>query len=212
MATGPGLAPCLGVGLQFATQLARSATLPLYGIHHLDSHVNIALLQYPQIRYPLLALIISGGHTELWHVHSYGHITVLGNTVDDAVGETYDKVTRLLQCTVKEQESFGACLERVAAEYTASHQAVLEPRTDSFAWMSHLPFKFKFPLHHSLSFQRNEMKQKQAEAANTTLSSDSRMFSACDFSFSGLKTAVSRYVEKIHAKQWVKQGGVFAAE
>jgi N6-L-threonylcarbamoyladenine synthase len=92
---GPGLEPCLWAGITFAQNLANELEVPLYGINHLKGHVYI-VFPYAEVTYPILALIVSGGHTELVFSKSPGHFEILGRTKDDAAGEAFDKVAKLL--------------------------------------------------------------------------------------------------------------------
>jgi N6-L-threonylcarbamoyladenine synthase len=94
---GPGLAGALLVGVNFAKALAYAAGLPLIGVNHLEGHIYAAWLdrdEPPQT--PLLALIVSGGHTDIVLMEAHGRYRRLGETVDDAAGEAFDKVARLL--------------------------------------------------------------------------------------------------------------------
>jgi N6-L-threonylcarbamoyladenine synthase len=94
---GPGLAGALLVGVNFAKALASAAGLPLLGINHLEGHIYASWLEIdepPQV--PLLALIVSGGHSDLVLMETHGRYRRLGETVDDAAGEAFDKVARLL--------------------------------------------------------------------------------------------------------------------
>ena len=95
---GPGLAGSLVVGLNMAKGLALGAGLPLIGVNHLESHLySIWLVESePEPEFPLLALIVSGGHTELVLMRDHLVYTRLGSTLDDAAGEAFDKVGRLL--------------------------------------------------------------------------------------------------------------------
>jgi N6-L-threonylcarbamoyladenine synthase len=95
---GPGLAGSLVVGLNMAKGLALGAGLPLIGVNHLESHLySIWLVEgEPEPEFPLLALIVSGGHTELVLMRDHLVYTRLGSTLDDAAGEAFDKVGRLL--------------------------------------------------------------------------------------------------------------------
>ncbi|MCL6636575.1 MAG: tRNA (adenosine(37)-N6)-threonylcarbamoyltransferase complex transferase subunit TsaD [Alicyclobacillus sp.] len=92
---GPGLLGALLVGLSAAKGLALATGLPLVGVHHIASHVAAAFLG-TELAPPLLALVVSGGHTELLDVTAPFHFRRLGGTLDDAAGEAYDKVARLL--------------------------------------------------------------------------------------------------------------------
>ena len=92
---GPGLAPCLWAGINFAQELAQKLNKPLVGINHLKGHIYINLLEH-KITYPILSLIVSGGHTELVYSKKLGHYQIIGETLDDAAGEAFDKVAKLL--------------------------------------------------------------------------------------------------------------------
>ncbi|MBF2754089.1 MAG: tRNA (adenosine(37)-N6)-threonylcarbamoyltransferase complex transferase subunit TsaD [Gammaproteobacteria bacterium AqS3] len=94
---GPGLLPALRVGAMFARTLAAVNDLPALGVHHLEGHLLSPMLQ-PQrrIEFPLLVLLVSGGHTQLIRAQSPGRYTLLGESRDDAVGEAFDKTAQLL--------------------------------------------------------------------------------------------------------------------
>ena len=157
---GPGLAGSLLVGVNAAKGLALGRNLPLVGVNHLEAHIYAHWLEVegddaatsPQARegkeleFPLLAVIVSGGHTELIMVRDHGHYEYLGGTLDDAAGEAFDKVGRLLGLPYPG----GPAIEKTAREGN--------------------PEAFKFPR--------------------------AWLGDSYDFSFSGLKTAVLRVVEK----------------
>ncbi|MCB5248006.1 MAG: tRNA (adenosine(37)-N6)-threonylcarbamoyltransferase complex transferase subunit TsaD [Candidatus Cloacimonetes bacterium] len=92
----PGLIGSLIVGLAFAKSLAWSWRKPLITVNHMLSHIFANLIEHPSIRPPFLALVVSGGHTELVHFSSYTDFAVVGKTLDDAAGETFDKTAKLL--------------------------------------------------------------------------------------------------------------------
>lgn len=94
--SGPGLVGALLVGVAAAKGLAYAADLPLIGVHHLEGHIAAAWLSNEQLEPPFLALVVSGGHTSLVDIKSYNDFQLLGQTLDDAAGEAYDKVARLL--------------------------------------------------------------------------------------------------------------------
>jgi N6-L-threonylcarbamoyladenine synthase len=94
---GPGLAGSLLVGLNVAKAIAMVETLPLIGINHLESHIYANwLVEGPEPSFPLLCLVVSGGHTDMVVMEGHGHYRRLGHTLDDAAGEAFDKVARLL--------------------------------------------------------------------------------------------------------------------
>ncbi len=97
VSAGPGLAGCLAVGVSGAKALAWAANKPLYGINHVIGHIAVTQLQFGPFPEDTLALIVSGGHTSLLHVRDVArHVDVVGTTLDDAAGECFDKVARLL--------------------------------------------------------------------------------------------------------------------
>ena len=93
---GPGLMGSLIVGVNVAKSMAMALDVPLIGINHLEGHLFSTSVEGNGPQPPFLALMISGGHTMLVHVHAWGDYAVLGRTRDDAVGETFDKVAKML--------------------------------------------------------------------------------------------------------------------
>ncbi len=92
---GPGLVGALLVGVNAAKALAFAHGLPLVNVHHIAGHIYANRL-VKEMEFPLLALVVSGGHTELVYMKEHGHFEVIGETRDDAAGEAYDKVARVL--------------------------------------------------------------------------------------------------------------------
>lgn len=99
-ASGPGLPGGLMVGRVAAETLAAYKQVPLVGVNHLEGHIFACDFENGEVKnrlqFPLVALVVSGGHTELWYVKNYGQYKVLGKTRDDAAGEAFDKVAKLL--------------------------------------------------------------------------------------------------------------------
>lgn len=93
---GPGLIGAVVIGVATAKALSLAAGIPLVGVNHMHGHVSASYLQHPELEPPFLALIVSGGHTNIVEVTDYNRCTVLGGTRDDAVGEAYDKVARVV--------------------------------------------------------------------------------------------------------------------
>ena len=93
---GPGLIGSLLVGCSFAKALCYSKNLPLIAVNHLEGHILSAFLENPALEFPFLSLVVSGGHTSLYSAEDYGRYSELGRTRDDAAGEAYDKVSKLL--------------------------------------------------------------------------------------------------------------------
>jgi N6-L-threonylcarbamoyladenine synthase len=155
---GPGLVGSLLVGLSFAKSLAASANLPLVPVHHLAGHIESLFLHNGPLPLPAVVLVVSGGHTSLYLVPEPGVYRLLARTRDDAAGEAYDKVAKLLGLGYPG----GPIIDKLARE--GNERAVEFPAT------------------------RITHRDRNAP----------QLAGRLDFSFSGLKTAVSRYV-KAHA-------------
>ena len=93
---GPGLIGAVLVGLCFGKSLAAGWRVPFIGVNHLEGHLLSAMLEPDGPSFPFLSLVVSGGHTSLYLARSLGDYVVLGETVDDAAGEAFDKVARML--------------------------------------------------------------------------------------------------------------------
>jgi N6-L-threonylcarbamoyladenine synthase len=109
---GPGLVGALLVGVMYGKTLAFSANLPLIGVNHLEGHLFAPTLEDPELKPPFIGLLVSGGHTMLLDVPAWGEYRLLGQTLDDAAGEAFDKVANLLGLGYPG----GAPLERLARE------------------------------------------------------------------------------------------------
>jgi N6-L-threonylcarbamoyladenine synthase len=96
---GPGLEPALWTGVEFAKQLARDCGRPLFPVNHMEGHLISSLVQegaLTNVRFPVLGLLVSGGHTEFVVMKDWFKYEIIGETLDDAVGEAFDKVARML--------------------------------------------------------------------------------------------------------------------
>ena len=109
---GPGLVGALLVGVMYGKTLAFSLNLPLIGVNHLEGHLFAPTLEDPALQPPFIALLVSGGHTMLLDVPEWGDYRLLGQTLDDAAGEAFDKVANLLGLGYPG----GAAIERLARE------------------------------------------------------------------------------------------------
>jgi N6-L-threonylcarbamoyladenine synthase len=118
----PGLIGALLVGVSAAKAIAYARQIPLLGVHHGEAHILAAHLDYPDISYPYIALLVSGGNTALYHVKGLGDYRLLGQTRDDAAGEAYDKVAKLLDL----EYPGGPVIDRLARE--GNPEAVKFPR------------------------------------------------------------------------------------
>jgi N6-L-threonylcarbamoyladenine synthase len=109
---GPGLVGALLVGVMYGKTLAFSLARPLIGVNHLEGHLFAPTLEDPELAPPFIALLVSGGHTMLLDVPAWGEYRLLGQTLDDAAGEAFDKVANLLGLGYPG----GAAIERLARE------------------------------------------------------------------------------------------------
>ncbi|RCW46700.1 N6-L-threonylcarbamoyladenine synthase [Halopolyspora algeriensis] len=152
---GPGLAGALMVGVAAAKAYAGALGVPLYGVNHLAGHVAVDTLEHGRLPARCLAMLVSGGHTQLLSVAGIADtITQVGSTIDDAAGEAYDKVARLLELPYPG----GPPIDSMAREGDA----------------------------HAIAFPRGLTGPRDARH---------------DFSFSGLKTAVARWVEQARREE-----------
>ena len=152
---GPGLVGSLLVGVSFAKAAAAAAGLPLVAVHHLAGHIESLVLQNGELPLPSVVLVVSGGHTSLYLIETPGRYELLSRTRDDAAGEAYDKVAKLLGLGYPG----GPVVDRLARE--GNDRAIALPTT----------------------------RLTHADRNAPELKGD------LDFSFSGLKTAVLRYVK-----------------
>ena len=153
---GPGLVGSLLVGVSFAKAAAAAANLPIVGVHHLAGHIESLTLENGELPLPAVVLVVSGRHTSLFLVDRPGHVTLLSRTRDDAAGEAYDKVAKLLGLGYPG----GPVVDRLAQ--VGNDRAIPLPTT----------------------------RLTHADRNAPGLKGD------LDFSFSGLKTAVLRYVRQ----------------
>ena len=93
---GPGFPGSLLIGLCFAKSLSLGCGIPLIGINHLHAHIYSVLLNHSSIAFPFVGLVVSGGHTSLFYVRDFDKMELLGSTLDDACGEAFDKVAKIL--------------------------------------------------------------------------------------------------------------------
>ncbi|OIJ11359.1 tRNA (adenosine(37)-N6)-threonylcarbamoyltransferase complex transferase subunit TsaD [Anaerobacillus alkalilacustris] len=129
---GPGLVGALLIGVNAAKALAFSHDLPLIGVHHIAGHIYANQL-ITNFKFPLMTLVVSGGHTELVYMKEHGNFEVIGETRDDAVGEAYDKVARTLSLPYPG----GPHIDRLAAEGSPTidlPRAWLEPDSYDFSF------------------------------------------------------------------------------
>ncbi|XP_057455372.1 probable tRNA N6-adenosine threonylcarbamoyltransferase, mitochondrial isoform X1 [Lotus japonicus] len=114
---GPGLSLCLRVGVQKAWRIAGAFNLPIVGIHHMEAHALVARLIEKDLQFPFMVLLISGGHNLLILARDLGQYIQLGTTIDDAIGEAYDKTAKWLGLDMR--RSGGPAIEELAREGNA---------------------------------------------------------------------------------------------
>ena len=119
---GPGLIGALLVGFSLAKALAYGLQKPLIPVHHLEGHIHSIHLEHPTLPYPLITLVVSGGHTDLYYCPQRGHYRTLGRTRDDAAGECFDKVAKMMHLGYPG----GPVIDRLAQE--GNPQSVVFPR------------------------------------------------------------------------------------
>ncbi len=123
---GPGLAGALLVGAMLGRSLAFALNVPAIGVHHLEGHLLAPFLEENPPAFPFLALLVSGGHTELVKVEGLGRYSIIGDTLDDAVGEAFDKTAKLLGLGYPG----GAALAQLAEQGDAKRFHFPRPMTD----------------------------------------------------------------------------------
>ena len=131
---GPGLVGALLVGLYYAKALSYVLGVPLIGVNHLEGHILSIFLEEEAPPFPFVALTVSGGHTSLYHVAGFGRYASLGQTLDDAAGEAFDKVAKLLGLGYPG----GPVIEKLAME--GNHEKIRFPR--AFLTAGSLDFSF----------------------------------------------------------------------
>ncbi|WP_270182972.1 tRNA (adenosine(37)-N6)-threonylcarbamoyltransferase complex transferase subunit TsaD [Alkalihalobacillus sp. CinArs1] len=191
---GPGLVGALLIGVNTAKALAFAHQKPLIGTHHIAGHIYANQL-VSELKYPLLSLVVSGGHTELVYMESEGEFTLIGETRDDAAGEAYDKVAR----TLKLPYPGGPHIDRLAQEGTES---VPLPR----AWLEKGSYDFSFSgLKSAVINTVHNAKQRNEEIKPEDLAAS---FQAAVVDV--LVTKTKRAAEEYDVKQVLLAGGVAA--
>ncbi|MDO9573782.1 MAG: tRNA (adenosine(37)-N6)-threonylcarbamoyltransferase complex transferase subunit TsaD, partial [Candidatus Contubernalis sp.] len=151
---GPGLVGALLIGVTCGKALSYASGLPLVAVNHIEGHLYANFLVHRDLELPLVALIVSGGHTNLVYIEEHGCIEVLGRTRDDAAGEVFDKVSRALGLGYPG----GPVIDRLSAE--GNSEAIAFPR--AFLEENSLDFSFS-GLKSSVLNYINRMKQKNEE-------------------------------------------------
>jgi N6-L-threonylcarbamoyladenine synthase len=219
---GPGLEPALWTGIEFAKRMATAWGKPLFAVNHMEGHLISSLAQ-PQgqtfeladINFPVVGLLISGGHTEFVVMKDWFAYEIVGQTLDDAVGEAFDKVARMLGLPypggphISRLANQARSDQKIIVQKGAADQKIPIQNGLVEAEPTRGPFVEEFsekPFEHGFSekpFSVKKLPRPMIQADN------------CDFSFSGLKTSVlyaktRRALEQTDAKIFVIGGGVAA--
>ncbi|MCT8136587.1 tRNA (adenosine(37)-N6)-threonylcarbamoyltransferase complex transferase subunit TsaD [Anaerobacillus sp. CMMVII] len=191
---GPGLVGALLIGVNAAKAIALAHDLPLIGVHHIAGHIYANQL-ITELKFPLMTLVVSGGHTELVYMEEQGSFEVIGETRDDAVGEAYDKVAR----TLKLPYPGGPHIDRLAA---SGNPTIDLPR----AWLEADSYDFSFSgLKSAVINTLHNANQKGLEISNEDL--------AASFQESVIEVLVEkskRAAQEYNVKQFLLAGGVAA--
>lgn len=191
---GPGLVGALLVGVNAAKALAFAKQKPLVGVHHIAGHIYANRFER-EFEFPLLALIVSGGHTELVLMKEHGSYELIGETRDDAAGEAYDKVARVLELPYPG----GPQIDRLAAE---GEESIDFPR----AWLDKDSFDFSFSGLKSSVINKTHNAAQRGENLDKHDIAASFQASVVDV----LITKTWKAAEKYHVKQVIVAGGVAA--
>ena len=189
---GPGLIGSLHVGAIGAKSLAFFYDKPLIGVHHLKGHIFINELIKP-LQYPMMALVVSGGHTELVYIENDQSFKIIGTTLDDAIGEAYDKVARVM----KEAYPGGPVIDRLA-KTGKLHYQLPTPKVDG--------------LNFSFSGLKNAVLQlvKKEESAGNTINKEDLAYAFQEVALNTLVKKTKSALEQYPCKSVVIAGGVAA--
>lgn len=178
--SGPGLEPALWTGIVFAKELSKKYKAPIIPVNHMEGHIlsvfgkNKGIFKIDKIKFPVLSLLVSGGHTELVLVKDWGKYQIIGQTLDDACGEAFDKVARMMELPYPGGPEISRLAEQLRGKekenqtfddrnFSAEKFTQSSSRRSAESLKSLFPFSLPRPMMYSKNF---------------------------DFSFSGLKTAV----------------------
>ncbi len=225
---GPGLEPALWVGVSFAKALSELWGLPIIPVNHMEGHIFSVLFEEQKksfkltadsFKLPIIALLVSGGHTELILVKDWGQYEKIGQTVDDASGEAFDKVARMLDLPYPGGPEISKLAEKVRSSdchpELDSGSSRIKLDTGSESGMTRL--KFPRPMMHSKDFNFSFSGLKTAVLYhirdNPIKSEEQKAEIACEFENAVVDVLVSKTVkalEKYDAKTLIVAGGVSA--
>ncbi len=193
---GPGLSGTLLTGICFAKGLSQGLSIPIIAVNHLEAHIFANFIADPGLEYPFICLLVSGGHTQLWLIKNVGKYQLLGETLDDAAGEAFDKGARILNLGYPG----GPAIEKSAKG--GNHDAIKFPRglinSESFDFsFSGLKTSLLYYMDdynkNNIEIEMNDIAASYQEAINDVLSNK-----------------LSKAVKKYNIKTCVIAGGVAA--
>lgn len=193
-AAGPGLIGALLVGAAFGRSLGYALNIPTLATHHMEAHLLAPLLEPVAPPFPFIALLASGGHTLLVKVAGVGHYEILGESVDDAVGEAFDKTAKLMGLPYPG----GAALAKLAESGNPNHFHFPRPMTDRPG----LDFSFSGLKTHAMNVLRTNITTTDHNFENTADTEAMRADIACAFEDAAIDTLI------IKSKRALKQTGM----
>jgi len=174
---GPGLIGALLVGVSYAKALAYALEVPLLAVHHLAGHIHAAFIEHSEVSFPALALVVSGGHTNLYYMTHPSHYELMGKTIDDAAGEALDKGARMLGLGYPG----GPIIDRLARNGDPEHYTFPRP--------------YRSKAHHNFSFSGLKTALKQALLKASAAEKESPKFQT-DMAASYQAAVIDSLVEK----------------
>jgi len=195
---GPGLVGALLTGACFAKGLAFALNIPALAIHHLEAHLLAAKIESPALDFPFIVLLVSGGHTQLIEARALGDYQLLGDTMDDAVGEAFDKTAKLMGIAYPGGAKLAALADNCQEESLPSMPRFPRPMTDRPG----LDFSFSGLKTHALMAWNKSQQNDAARAAIAKAFQDAVVDT--------LLIKCQRAVEQTGSKRLVVAGGVGA--
>ena len=193
---GAGLMGALLVGLNYAKGLSIGLNIPFIGVNHLEGHLYASFIAYPQMEYPYLCLLVTGGHTQIWEVQSPGNYVLHSTTVDDAAGEAFDKGARILGLSYPG----GPEIEKIALKGDSKKYSFSIPQVKSN------PLNFSFSgLKTALLYKCRELSNEEKEANISNLAASYQ-----NVILRSLLKRLNQVIEKTGIKKVSIVGGVAA--
>ena len=214
--SGPGLEPALWTGIVFAEKLGKKWNIPVIGANHMEGHITSVLIDKTEefsisnfqfsnrIQFPALALLISGGHTELVEIKNWGEYKILGETRDDAVGEAFDKVARMLGLPYPGGPQISAMADMARKNNLPPRALFPRPMIHSHD----LDFSFAGLKTSVLYYLRDNFHTQGKEPSDTDKQDIAREFEDAVVDVLTLKTKIS--LEETGAQTLIIAGGVIA--